>query len=329
MSPASVVHGLDLQPITLPAPPVPGSERWRVHVYSHTHWDREWYRTYERFRMQLVGMVDRLLTVLDTDPRFATFVLDGQTIVLEDYLAIRPEEAPRLRRLIGAGRLEVGPWHVLPDEFLVSGESFVRNLLVGRRVASRFGKPLSVGYLPDPFGHVSQLPAILRGFGIDNVIFARGMTDEFDRLGTEFRWEAADGTDVMAIVQSSPLTNGYCNGEHLCRGYGPDDARPYEDMQVLLPALATTARGDVLLVAAGCDHETVQEQLPEIVERIGELASGAEVRITGLASVVDDLRDAEARREAEGRPLGRFRGELRGALHAPILASILSARVWI
>ena len=96
-------------------------------------------------------------------------MLDGQTIVLEDYLAIRPEEEPRIRRLVGAGRLEVGPWHVLPDEFLVSGESIVRNLLEGRRIASRFGNPLAVGYLPDPFGHVAQLPAILRGFGIDNV----------------------------------------------------------------------------------------------------------------------------------------------------------------
>src|SRR5687768_1294512 len=139
---ATVTPEPDLQPVELPEPEVPGAVGWRVHVYAHTHWDREWYRTYERFRMQLVGTVDRILHVLDSDPRFATFVLDGQTIVLEDYLQIRPEEEPRLRRLVAAGRIEVGPWHVLPDEFLVSGESMVRNLLEGRRVAARFGEPL-------------------------------------------------------------------------------------------------------------------------------------------------------------------------------------------
>lgn len=318
----------DLSPATMPAPNVPGADGWRIHVYAHTHWDREWYRTYERFRMQLVGTVDRILHVLDSDARFATFVLDGQTIVLEDYLQIRPEEEPRLRRLIAAGRIEVGPWHVLPDEFLVSGESFVRNLLEGRRVASRFGKPLSVGYLPDPFGHVAQLPAVLRGFGIDNVIFSRGMGDAFARTGSEFRWEVLDGSsDVLAIVQTSPYTNGYCNFELAGRGNHATDDEPYAAARELGPHLAAFARTDALLFAAGCDHETLQSELPDVVSALGEVFADADVRITGLDAMVASVRDAERRIEADGGTLERLRGELRGSLHAPILSSIFSARI--
>ncbi|MCB0878002.1 MAG: hypothetical protein KDC46_03365, partial [Thermoleophilia bacterium] len=326
-SPLLAQSGIDLQPVSLPDPPVPGSERWRVHVYAHTHWDREWYRSFERFRMQLVGVVDRILHVLDSDPRFATFVLDGQTIVLEDYLAIRPEEEPRIRRLVGAGRLEVGPWHVLPDEFLVSGESMVRNLLEGRRVASRFGTPVAVGYLPDPFGHVAQLPAILRGFGIDNVIFSRGMGDEHARVGNEFRWESPSGTDVLALVQGSPYTSGYCNAELLARGNDADAPEGYERIAALAPYLAERAHADVMLFAAGCDHETMQQHLPDIVDRVGELLPGADVAITGLDAYVESVRDSERRLEESGGALERYRGELRGSLHAPILSSIFSARV--
>ncbi|MCW2920222.1 MAG: glycoside hydrolase, family 38 [Thermoleophilia bacterium] len=328
MTLAAAPHGLDLQPLAIAEPPVPGSQGWRVHVYAHTHWDREWYRTFERFRMQLVGMVDRVLHVLDSDPRFATFVLDGQTIVLEDYLAIRPEEEPRIRRLVGAGRLEVGPWHVLPDEFLVSGESMVRNLLEGRRIASRFGEPLAVGYLPDPFGHVAQLPAVLRGFGIDNVIFSRGMGDEHVRTGNEFRWESPSGKDsVLALVQGSPYTSGYCNAETLGRGNGADDPTGYDRVRELVPHLIGQAHADALLLAAGCDHETVQQELPLIVERLGDMLPGADVRITGLDAYVASVRAAERRLEAAGQSLERFRGELRGSRYAPILSSIFSARV--
>jgi mannosylglycerate hydrolase len=318
----------DLHPVSLPVPNVPGTHGWRIHVYAHTHWDREWYRTYERFRMQLVGTVDRILHALDADPRFATFVLDGQTIVLEDYLEIRPEEEPRLRRLIAAGRIEIGPWHVLPDEFLVSGESLVRNLLEGRRVASRFGDPLSVGYLPDPFGHVAQLPAVLRGFGIDNVIFSRGMGDEFARTGSEFRWEALDGTtDVLALVQTSPYTNGYCNFELAGRGNHASDDAPYAAARDLAPHLVPVARTDALLFAAGCDHETLQDELPDVVAALGEVFPDADVQISGLGAMVASVRDAEQRIQADGGALERYRGELRGSLHAPILASIFSARI--
>src|SRR5512139_2022199 len=134
---------------------LPAEVRYRsahLIVVPHTHWDREWYQPFQQFRARLVRLMDRLLTTLEADPAFAHFHLDGQTIVLEDYLEIRPHNRDRLRRLVKAGRIAIGPWYVLPDEFLVSGESVIRNLQIGCHLAGQFGAPLRVGYLPDQFG---------------------------------------------------------------------------------------------------------------------------------------------------------------------------------
>ena len=98
---------------------------YTLHVVSHTHWDREWYLPFENFRLKLVDLIDRLLDLMEQNPEFRHFNLDGQGIVLEDYLAIRPENEERLRRLIADGRITIGPWYVLNDEFLVSGESMI------------------------------------------------------------------------------------------------------------------------------------------------------------------------------------------------------------
>ncbi|MHB9124582.1 MAG: glycoside hydrolase family 38 N-terminal domain-containing protein [Armatimonadota bacterium] len=111
----------------------------KFYLCSHTHWDREWYGEYQQFRMRLVNMIDGLLEILETNPEYRCFNFDGQTIILEDYLEIRPENEPILKKHIEEGRLVVGPWYILPDEFLVSGESTVRNLIFGDRIANKFG----------------------------------------------------------------------------------------------------------------------------------------------------------------------------------------------
>ena len=153
-------------------------------VISHTHWDREWYQPFQEFRVRLVRLVDRLLDLLAADPHFRYFMLDGQTVLLEDYLAVRPQREVDLRRHIQAGRILVGPWYVLPDEFLVSPESLIRNLLLGGRISQRFGATMPVGYIPDTFGHISQLPQMFRGFGLDSAALWRGLPP----LPTEFTW---------------------------------------------------------------------------------------------------------------------------------------------
>src|SRR5512140_1842314 len=162
------------------------------HIVSHSHWDREWYKSFEQFRSMLVNMVDDLLDLLARDPAYVCFTLDAQTIVLDDYLAVRPEREPELRRLVREGRLMIGPWYVLPDEFLVSAEATVRNLLTGARRSRDFGAEMKVGYIP-------MMPAILSGFGIDTALLYRGFGGEPEQNSSEYWWTGPDGTRCLML----------------------------------------------------------------------------------------------------------------------------------
>ena len=173
------------------------------HVVSHTHWDREWYQPFETFRLRLVDLIDHLLEIFERHPDYL-FELDAQMICLEDYLVIRPERRETLRRWIRSGNLRVGPWYVQNDFFLTSGEATIRNLRIGRKIAEEFGRCGDVGYAPDQFGLIRQLPQILAGFGIDSCIFGRG----FDRrTRNEFYWESPDGSRVLASFLSRWYNN--------------------------------------------------------------------------------------------------------------------------
>ena len=153
-----------------------------LHVISHTHWDREWYQTFQQFRLKLVHLIDKLLDILAEDPEFKYFMLDGQTIVLDDYLHMRPEMEETLREHIQSGRILIGPWHILPDMFLVSPEAHIRNLLQGERTTRKFGPKMPIGYIPDPFGHPGQVPQILKGFGIEAAALWRGLERRAGRI---------------------------------------------------------------------------------------------------------------------------------------------------
>src|SRR6476646_2624652 len=133
----------------------------RVAIVPHTHWDREWYSPFQTFRMRLVKLLDTLLPMLESDLSYTRFMLDGQTAVLDDYLEVRPEARGALTRLAATDRLSIGPWMVLMDEFMVSGETMVRDIQLGITRGSEFGGVMEVGYLPDMFGHVAQMPQIL------------------------------------------------------------------------------------------------------------------------------------------------------------------------
>ena len=145
-------------------------------VISQTHWDREWYQTFQAYRKRLVFMMDELIEHMEKDVNYKYFHMDGQTIMLEDYLKIRPENEDRLKKLIQQGRLIIGPWYVMPDEFLVSGESLVRNLQKGFEFQElTVYKPMKCGYVVDIFGHNSQFPQILKAFGMNSAILFRGI----------------------------------------------------------------------------------------------------------------------------------------------------------
>lgn len=118
-------------------------------------------------------------------------------ILIEDCLKIRPENKARLRKLIQAGKIDIGPWNVHPDGFLVSGEALTRNLLIGDRLAKTFGNVMKQGYFPDTFRHIQQLPQIFQGFGIRTFYFMRGLGEDNNDLQSEFWWEASDGSKVL------------------------------------------------------------------------------------------------------------------------------------
>ena len=179
------------------------------HVISNTHWDREWRFPFQKNRQHLVDMIDSALDILEKDPDYRAFHLDSQSIVLDDYLEIRPEKKATIEKLVKANRLFIGPWYILPDEFMVSGENLIRNLLLGHETCKAFGKVSKIGYSPFSWGQISQLPQIYRGFDIDLIMFYRGM-NSLDSKKAEFLWTGADGTQALASRFSTmPRYNFY------------------------------------------------------------------------------------------------------------------------
>jgi alpha-mannosidase len=287
----------------------------RFFVVPHTHWDREWYVPFEDFQLRLASVVDEVLDVLESDPSFTCFTLDGQAIVLEDYLDARPENERRLRSLISAGRLEVGPSYVLPDELLVGAEPLVRNLLIGRAVCRRFGaEPAPVGYMPDSFGHPLQLPQILAGFGIDSFIFSRGLGDELDDLGVVFRWRSPDGSEVRAFQQLP----AYGNFASVRDGDGGQARTEYIAAQ-FGPALSRAGVRDVLL-CDGDDHRRIRHDLPTLCAEL-------ERRLPGTSFTIARYGDYVA--AVEHHDLPAWTGELVGSRLQNVLRGVNSARLYI
>jgi alpha-mannosidase len=284
---------------------------FRFLVVPHTHWDREWYLPFEQFRLRLGAVVDGVLDTLERDPSFTSFTLDGQAIVLEDYLEVRPEREGRLRALLDTGRLEVGPSYVLPDEILVGGESLVRNLLLGRRVCRRFGvEPSGSGYLPDSFGHPAQLPQILAGFGIRTFLFSRGMGDEIDDVGVVFRWRAGP-----AEVLACQLLPHYDNFARLTWFHDAE-----ERVRTIVEHFGETVRAagqTEIVLANGSDHLPIEPELPEILTGL-ERTFGTELRIGRY----DEYAPAP-----EGLPT--HEGELVGSRLQNVLRGVNSARIYL
>ena len=288
-----------------------------LHLVSHTHWDREWHLTYQQFRLRLVVLMDKLLDLLQSDPDYRHFMLDGQTIILEDYLAVRPEKEEEIRRLVHAGRLLIGPWHVLPDEFLVSPEALVRNLLLGGQIARRFGARMDVGYVPDPFGHIGQLPQVLRGFGLESAVLRRGLSDE----PLELWWAAPDGSRVLLCY----LRDGYGNVSRL----PVDKPDAFASMiAVARDSLALHAATSHLLLLNGTDHHEAQPGLPQAMARAA--AQGhPDSRLGEDRLIHSTLPDYVAAVRATGVDFPVVHGELRQCKRHHLLPAVLSSRMWI
>jgi alpha-mannosidase len=177
-------------------------KEFTIHVVSHTHWDREWRYPFQEFRMLLIDMFDELIDLLNTNPDYKYFLLDSQTMPLQDYLEIKPEREPELRKLVKEGRIHIGPWYTLPDTPEISGESIVRNLLKGMLITEEWEGQKYSGYSPFSFGQSSQMPQIYLGFGLDHMFFYRGNSSQV--TDQEFIWEGPDGSQIMGMRSVNP-----------------------------------------------------------------------------------------------------------------------------
>ena len=296
-------------------------------VISHTHWDREWYMPFELFRIRLVQLIDHLLDIIEEYPEYV-FHLDAQTIVLEDYLEIRPEKYEELKKHITNKNIIVGPWYLQNDFYLTSGEATIRNLTEGRKIAESFGACSNVGYAPDQFGNISQLPQILKGFGIDNFIFGRGYSfyDEKDD-GTiyrkesplEFIWHGADGSDVLAIN----MRCWYNNAQRI-----PDGA---DKIRILTDIIENDFKGmmstDYYLLMNGVDHLEPQSDLLSQINKFNEkFYYDSVMEQYSLDRYVKKLKEYITDNNIE---LSEYKGELRNGRTIDILPGTLSSRSYL
>ena len=279
----------------------------RCFLVSHTHWDREWYRTFQAFRARLVDTIDRVLDLIAEDAGFH-FLLDGQTVVIEDYLEIRPQRRGELEHACRTGRIAIGPWYVQPDSLLPSGEAHIRNLLHGRRVGSGFGPVSTVAYCPDSFGHPAQFPQLFRGFGLEPFIYWRGNGDEIDTLPAEYLWQAPDGSTV--------LTHHLSEGYFAASGLPQDAGAAARWLAELGATLHQRTRNDCVLFMNGIDHARPEAHTKSVAEALAQ-ATGWSVR----RGLLDDFAQ-ELSREAP-----RFQGELVGGRVANLLPGVWSARM--
>lgn len=281
-------------------------------VVNHTHWDREWYMPFQRYRVLLVDAVDMLLDELANRSGIESFLLDGQTVVAEDYLEVRPEKREDLEAFIRSGRVVLGPWYVLPDEFIPSGESLIRNLLLGRKQMAELGAPTSlIGYLPDTFGHPAQLPQIFAGFDMESGVIFRGVQS----TTSEFLWEAPDGTRLLTIY----LPGGYYNAMELAR------APRYwleEKLGTALEQAERFATAGVVLLMNGCDHFQPQPATQSVLDEANRLQDRVHLRQGTLSEYVGLVRE-------NARDLEVKRGEWRFNRPSRITPGVLSARMYL
>ena len=278
-----------------------------LHIIPHSHWDREWYQSFEAHRIKLVELFDAIIEEMEKSDEYTYYHMDGQFIPVEDYLEVRPHMKDRLQKLIREGRIQVGPWYVLQDEFLTSGEANVRNMLYGIKLAKDFGAdPLMCGYFPDAFGNVGQAPQICQGFGIDNAVFGRGLNDvgsdnqiirQNGITKSELIWRAPDGSEVIGVM----FVNWYCNAMEL-----PSDPEALRGRILGIGhSLERFSCTDHLLGMNGCDHQPLQRNLVDVIKLANEVQDEYEV-------VQSNMRDYVAEIRKRRDELSPFEGEIIG-----------------
>ena len=277
-------------------------------VVVHTHWDREWYLTNEEYTARLLRVFPSVLESLKAG-QIENFLFDGQTAALEDLLGqCEPGIAEAVAGLVKEGRINVGPWYVMPDEFLCSGEALIRNLEEGIRVSKEHGENAFVGYLPDAFGHAAQMPQIFKGFGIRAAVVWRGAGIEGDR----FEWRAPNGDKLRCVF----LPQGYYQNPFSKIEYVQAAIRYFD-------GLAGKAGRAPLLLTQGGDHLAPPDNLQDRISRFNSAQSKYRLEQTTLH------RHAMEKCSDDSRPWPVLAGELRDNSNAFVLPDVLSSRRYL
>ncbi|MEZ8281299.1 mannosylglycerate hydrolase [Vibrio splendidus] len=284
----------------------------RVHITPHMHWDREWYFTTEESRILLVNNMEEIMNRLESDPEYKYYVLDGQTAVLEDYFAIKPENTERVKALVEAGKLIIGPWYSQTDTMQVSGESIVRNMMYGIRDSMKFGDAMKIGYLPDSFSMSSQLPMIYNGFDITRAMFWRGCSERHGTNKTEFLWQSNDGSEVTAQV----LPLGYAIGKYLPQ----DEEGLRARLDKYFPVLEKPSVTKDILLPNGHDQMPIQKDIFEVMDKLREIYPDREFSMSRFEEVFEKV-------EAARDQLDTIKGEFNDGKYMRVHRTISSTRM--
>lgn len=281
-----------------------------VHIIPHMHWDREWYFTAEESRILLVNNMNEILEMLENNEKYPFYMLDGQTAILEDYFAVKPENRERVKKLVKEDKLIVGPWYTQTDAMVVGGESIVRNLLYGIKDSKEFGDPMMIGYLPDSFGQSEKMPQILNGFGITRSIFWRGSSERHGTNKQNFYWEGCDGGKVL--VHLLPL--GYAIGKYL-----PEEKESLKKrMDKYMPVLERGAVNDEIALPNGHDQMPIQKNIFEVMNILKEIYPDKNFFLSRYENIFNKL---------EKTPnLDTIKGELLDGKYMRVHRSIFSTR---
>jgi mannosylglycerate hydrolase len=281
-----------------------------LHLVFQTHWDREWYFPFEQYRYRLIHVIERAMRALEQN-EIASFILDGQTLPLEDYFEVcEPKDKKRILALIKDGRMIIGPWYIAMDEFLVHGESIIRNLEIGGKIARQYGEIQRVGYLPDTFGHIGQMPQILRGFDIDNAIMWRGV----HLKDSEFIWQGVDESKLFTLF----LVDGYYHPEL-------NQNNRLIAIQNYVKRNALYARTENILMTAGGDHlMPINDHLDQKIAEVRAASPDFEICVSSYESYIQTVRN-----QLNVNSLFHVKGELRDNTNAYILPNVLSTRSYL
>lgn len=282
-----------------------------VHIVPHMHWDREWYFSTEESRILLVNNMEEIIKMLENNPNYPYYVMDGQTAIIEDYLAVKPENKNRIKKLVQDGKLIIGPWYTQTDEMVVGGESMIRNLLYGIKDCDEFGEHMKIGYLPDSFGQSAQMPQILNGFDIRYSMFWRGCSERKGTNKTEFNWKSDDGSQVLAQI----LPLGYAIGKYL-----PTDKELLRTrMDKYLPVLDKGATTENIILPNGHDQMPVQKNIFEVIDKLKECYPERDFFLSRYENVFKELEKKD--------DLDTIKGEFLDGKYMRVHRSIFSTRM--